>query len=434
MDEDMRRLERNVMILLVLCACIGLCTTPCLAGYKYISGGPDLFVTLDSSDELVPGTTVALPLILENKGTFTMELYNVYTMQPEYLPTTALFASVQLQPGDAPVAVKSDTQIVGDIQSGMVVPAQFVVEVPADATAGDYTMQAVVTYQYVPRAEQDAVGTIQYYFKDETATLPVPVVIRPLVVLSVENVSSSRLQAGGEGFVTFKIRNTGQDTGELTSIYLVPEGASPIVPFTNGVYIGDFPPGATANPRFKVSVSRDADPSQPYPVTLYAEYRDFEGNTVNSPEVSTGVSLGEKMMFESTSPPAVVHAGKTDIISVVYRNAGDSIVYNAQARISVIDPFSSEDDTAYLGDLKPGESATALFSIKTDPGATQKTYSVDSEVGYIDLEKTSYVSDNIPLILTVEESQDTWIYGAVLVLAVIVVGVFLWYRKKRAAK
>jgi hypothetical protein len=431
----MRRywLQRNLIIILVLCTSMGLSASPGLAGYKYFSGGPDLFVSLESGNELIPGSTVELPVVLENKGILAMEFYSPYTMQPEYLPTTALFASVQLVPGDAPVKVKTNPQIVGDIASGMVVPAGFVVEVPQDATAGNYTMQAIVTYQYVPLVEQEAIGSIEYSFKDAEVSLPVPIVVKPVVVLSVENVSSPHLQAGGEGYVTFTVRNIGEDTGDRTSVYLVPEGASPVVPFTNGVYVGTLPPGGTAQPRFKVAISQNADPGQPYPVTLYAEYRDFEGNTITSPSVSTGVTFGEKVQFESISPPAVVYPGKTDTVSVAYRNRGNSTVFNAQARISVIDPFSSEDDTAYLGDMRPGDSATALFSVKTEAGATVKTYSVNSEIGYTDAFNTAFTSDNIPVILDVQQGSGTLIIAIVLLLVVIGGGMFLWYRKKRKA-
>jgi hypothetical protein len=410
-----------------------LCTIPCLAGYTYYSGGPDLFVSLGAGNELVPGTTVDLPLVLQNKGTITMESYNVYTLQPEYLPTTAKFATVQLVPGDAPVRVKSNPQIVGDIASGMVVPAEFIVEVPQDATAGRYTMQAIVTYRYVPRVEQEALGTVQYTFKDANISLPVPVVIRPVVILSVEDVFSTFLHAGGEGYVTFTIRNTGQDTGNRTSVYLSPEGASPVVPFTNGVFIGDFPPGATARPRFKVAISPNADPTRPCPVTLYAVYRDFEGNTITSPQVSAGVMLGEKVQFERTSPPPVLHPGKTETFNVTYRNIGTSMVFNARARISVIDPFSSDDDTAYLGTLGPGDSATAVFSIRTDGGATPKTYSVDSEVEYIDAYRTAFSSDNIPVILDVQPPSNNWLIALVVLFALAIgAGVTWWYRKRAA--
>ncbi len=424
-------LYRYLILMLVICAGTGLLTGHCLAGYKYYSGGPDLSVSLDSTNELVPGSTVELPVVLENRGTLTMEFYNVHVMQTEYLPTTALFTTVQLVPGDAPVTVKSNPQIVGEITSGMVVPAEFVVEIPQNAKAGNYTMQAVVTYQYVPWVQQEAAEQIEYRFKNATTTIPVPVQIRPVVLLAVEEITGTSLSAGAEGYVVFTIRNTGHGTGEHTSIYLVPEGASPVVPASSGVYIGTFLSGGVAQPRFKVAISRNTDPGQPSPVSLYAVYRDFEGNTITSPSVSTSVTFGRRIGFECASPPAILHPGRTEAINVTYRNIGKDPVFNAKARISVNDPFSSDDDTAYLGDLMPGESATAVFSIKTNAGATIKTYSVDSEVGYSDSAQTQFTSDNIPVILDVQEDSTLLFAGFVLLFVIGGAVLYLWYRKTR---
>jgi len=423
-------LKHHILSFLILCTGIGLFINPCLANDQYFSGGPDLSISIDASNQLIPGTTMQLPLVLENKGKITMEFYNANSIPPQYIPTTALFSTVQLVPGDSPVNVKSNPQIIGDIPAGVVVPAAFTVEIPQDAKAGSYTMQAIVTYQYVPTAEQRGTDNIEYSFKDAKKTLPVPVVVRKMVVLSVENTSSDNLAAGGDGYITFTIRNTGQGTGNHTSVFLSPDGASPVVPYDNGIYIGDLPPGGTAQSRFKVAVSGNANHKQTYPVTLYAVYRDFEGNIVTSPPVSTGVTFGEKVKFELTSAPSVIHPGKTGIITTTYKNTGNSTVYNAQARISVIDPFSSDDETAFLGNLKPGESAVALFSVQTDAGATIKTYSIDSEIAYTDSGNTAFTSDNIPVTVEVKPDSNTGLIVIVFLVVVIAAGAYLWYRKK----
>ncbi len=420
-----------VLVFLVLCTGAGFCIIPCQAGEKYFSGGPELFVSLDSSNELVPGTTTDIPLVLQNKGKITMEFYNYYTIQPDYIPTTAKFATVMLLPGNAPLKVKSNPQAVGDIPAGVVVPADFTVEVPQDAKAGHYLMQAVVTYQYVPVVEQQSSTNIEYYFKDEKVVLPVHVVVKPMVDISVENTDSKDLHAGGEGYVTFTIRNTGNDTGNRASIFLAASAGSPVVPYSDGIYVGDLPPGGTAEPRFKVSVSENADPTQFYPLDMYATYNDFEGNTVQSPTISTGVKFGEKVRFERTGPPSVLYPGKTGILSATYRNSGNTTVYNAQARISVIAPFSSDDATAYLGDLLPGQSATAVFSVKTDKGTTIKAYSVNSQIQYTNSDNTAFVTENIPVIIDVQPESGNWIIIGLLLIVIILGGAYFWHRRKK---
>lgn len=413
------------------CIGIGLLVSPCLAGERYLSGGPDLFVSLGSTSELVPGATTELPVTIGNKGTVTMEFHNYLSADPMYPPTTARSAIIGLLPGDSPVLVRSNPQIIGDVPAGQLVPATFTVDVPQAAPAGNYTMLARIHYSYVPRVEQQGTADMEYYFKEDEAVLSVPVKIRRVVVLTVDKVECSDLYAGKEGIITFTIRNTGHETGIGTSLFLVPATPSPIVPFSNSVYIGDFPPGSTIQPAFKVAVSGEAAPGISYPVTLYAAYKDFKGAAATSPPVTAGVSFQDKIVFERVNTSSVVSPGTKVPVKVTYRNAGNSTVYNAKARISVINPFSSDDDTAYLGDLSPGESATAIFSVKTDGSAMVKSYSADSEVQYTDERGTVYTSDNIPVPIDVQTDSAPMTAGVILVILIIAGGAFLWYRRKK---
>jgi hypothetical protein len=417
--------------ILIVCLGIGLSITPCLAGERYISGGPDFFISLGSTSELIPGATAELPVTIGNKGTITLELYNYLSMQPMYLPTTAKSTIIELLPGDAPVLVRSNPQIIGDVQAGQIVPATFTVDIPQAAPAGNYTMLARINYSYVPQIEQQGSNDMTYNFKEEETVLPIPIKIRRMVILSVEKVESNDLSAGKEGVIDFIIRNNGQDTGIGTSLFLVPVGSSPIVPYSNSVYIGEFPPGSIIQPSFKVAVSGDAAPELSYPLSLYAAYKDFTGAVATSPSVTAGILLQDKISFERVNTSSVVNPGSKGTVRVTYKNTGNSSVYNAKARISVINPFSSDDDTAYLGDLSPGESATAIFSVKTDGGAMVKMYSADSEVQYTDESGTVYTSDNIPVPIDVQADSTPGIAGVVLVILIIAGGAFLWYRRKK---
>jgi len=259
------------------------------------------------------------------------------------------------------------------------------------------------------------------------------VTVRPIVMPSVVEVESLGLHAGGEGYLAVTLNNTGQDTGRDTSVYLVPSGVSPLVPSTNGIYIGNFPPGNTTKARFKITVAQDADPTQTYPVALYLTYTDFEGNIVQSPLVNTGMNFKEKIRFQAQKDPIIIHPGKTDVVNVTYTNVGSQPAYNAQARISVVDPFTSEDDTAYMGTILPGHSATALFSIKADGKATPKMYSVNSEIQYTDLSNTEYTSDTIQVLATVEnDSTPVLLPAVILILAIAGIIAYIMYKKSRA--
>ena len=56
------------------------------------------------------------------------------------------------------------------------------------------------------------------------------------------------------------------------------------------------------------------------------------------------------------SPPPEINPGSQKMLEVVYENTGAATAYDAKARISTFDPFTTKDDTSYLGDIAPGET------------------------------------------------------------------------------
>jgi len=109
------------------------------------------------------------------------------------------------------------------------------------------------------------------------------------------------------------------------------------------------------------------------------------------------VPLGGKITF--TSETVQVVQGSQGVIQVIYMNNGTTTAYKAQARLSAVKPFISSDDTAYLGDLKPGETSVARYQFSVDDTAAVKEYSLDTEVRYRDVLDNSQVSDtfNVPV-------------------------------------
>lgn len=95
---------------------------------------------------------------------------------------------------------------------------------------------------------------------------------------------------------------------------------------------------------------------------------------MTSRPTTIGLPVGGKIAFEVVSPPSTLYLGQKSILEVVYKNSGAATVYNAQARISAVDPpFTSNDDTAFLGDLAPGETATARFEVNVDVPAPRRS-------------------------------------------------------------
>jgi hypothetical protein len=86
-----------------------------------------------------------------------------------------------------------------------------------------------------------------------------------------------------------------------------------------------------------------------------------------------------------------------------------------------VDPFTSSDNTAYLGDIKPGDTVTARYQITSDPGATLGNHSLDTEVRYRDAQDNSQISDTFKVpVLVVAPPPSSGIASMLPVLIVIV--------------
>ena len=424
-----RSVRYAVSVLLV--ALIFISIPAVSAGIQYSQTGPEMSVAISGTNEFSPGETAMVVFLIENSGKITYELVRPDKMTPAYLPTTAQTLYATLVSGDSPITVKSDRQIVGELPSGAVGQAVFDIEVPETCETGIYSLLMNLEYEYLYKADQDADNLITYQYKQVVTEVPVTVEVISDVSLEVEKVTSTDLYAGGIGYITFQVKNKGLTNATSTSLALVPVSDGPIVPVENAVYIGPFASGDVTTVQYKVSVAADADASQSYPVELVATYKDEKGLTKTSNPVVVGVQFRPKVTFVITSPPAVVPAGSESIVKVTYQNTGEVTAYQAQARISVVDPFTSNDDNVYLGTIAPGASVDGLFSVKTDGGATVKNYVLDSEIRYTDEENNDYISDNIEVVLDVGKKGDmALVVGGIAVIVILgLVGFFLKKRK-----
>jgi hypothetical protein len=262
----------------------------------------------------------------------------------------------------------------------------------ADAPAGTYTLPLTLNYAYLYQAEQFSFDTIRYTYKQVTEEIGIPIKIRPEISIEVVSAVPEHLNVGTEGYLTMNIKNTGSEDGTQAIVRILQNGNSPVVPIDSSVYIGDFLSGSTAECRYKVSVSGNGEP-QTYPVDVVVVYKNNEGDYVTTGIDTVGVPAGGRADFEVISPPAEMNPGSKKVISVEYKNTGETTIYSAQGRISAVDPFTSNDDIAYLGDLRHGESVVASYIVSVDRSATIKEYGLDSEIRYRDALGNTYISD-----------------------------------------
>jgi hypothetical protein len=395
-------------------------TVPALAGTLYISDGPTFTATVAGTNQFLPGTDLQLPVKIENRGLNNLKFVQTGYIERDDLPNTAKFVTATLTPGDSPVIIKSDSQVVGDLPGGKSTQVIYSLKIPKQAAAGEYLIPLTIRYQYLAGAEQSAGDLIEYRYETKSVTISLPLTIEPNVVLDVSPVSNGGLNVGTEGYLELNITNSGGEDAHAVVIKIVRNGNSPITPTDSNVYIGDFPAGNTTVCRFKVSVSRDAE-AQEYPVDIIAVYKNHEGDTITSVPATVGIPVHGKIGFDVVAADSKMSAGKKKVIEVTYRNSGDATAYSAQARVSVVDPFTSNDDSAFLGDIAPGKTAVARYEVGVSSGAVAKDYALDSEVRYRDSLDNSQISDTVKVPVTVVEA--TAMDGVMANLVFVIVGI-----------
>ena len=420
-------------ILLILCLCL---IAPAMAGTKYMAGSPQMSAYIAGTNEFSPGQEAKITIVVENTGTNEFKFVQSGIVDREDLPNTAKFVIVGLDAGTAPLVVKSDPQMLGDIKAGSSANAIFTTKINSDAASGSYMLIVPINYTYLYYAEQYGLDTIQYSYKTTNETVEIPIKIKPVLSIDVLSAVPEHLNVGTEGYIDMKIKNTGSENGTKAIVKIVRNGNSPIVPTDSSVYIGDFASGSTTDARYKVSVAADAE-RQTYPVDVVVVYQNKEGDFVSSRSDTVGIPVGGKVDFTVISPQVEMNPGIKKVINVEYKNTGETTVYSAQSRISAVDPFTSNDDVAYLGDIKPGASAIASYEVSVDRTATIKEYGLDSEIRYRDALDNTYISDTMKVKITVVQTTglaailSNPVYIAIIIAGIIgIVYLIFHFRKK----
>lgn len=428
----MRGTKKYQILLLFLILILTCVSSPVYAGDKYSTGELVLTAGIGGTNELQIGEKSQVIVTIANSGLINMKFVNTGTITPDYLPTTALSVSALLAGGDSPAEVSSDPQILGDLKAGTVTQATFLVTIPDSAQAGTYQIPLTLKYKYMDEATQNGLDEIQYSFKDEEKTLYIPITLRKSVCLGINSVESGDLNVGGEGHITINVTNTGSDDGKNTVFYLKPVGKNPIVPYQDSFYQGDFPVKTSATLSYKVSVASDADHSIQYPLNLQAIYTDYQGLQAKTDQKAISADFRPKISFTIGDQKNTLNSGGEGVITVPYTNTGLDTIYNAQAGITIVDPFTSEDDQSYLGTLKPGDTAVAKFKLNVNGGSTAKPYALDSEIRYTDENLTEFVSDPIKVpVMVTDSSGNTMLIAGIIGLVIIIGGGLLYLRRKQ---
>lgn len=424
-------------LIITACLMLVLIAAPVSAAQvSYSTAGIEFFASSDGGNELVPGTESDFTIKLTNNAQYQVVAAES-GLQRQYDVATAYQLRVSLEDAEG-ITVKTDMQTVSQIGPGQSATLTYRVSVDQYATPGPRTLKVHVIYNELFSVDNygDALG--YYWLNDRVKDVPLEVTVRSQVSPEVLEVSSEDISVGTSGFLTLAIKNAGgmDAKNAYASLITSTSGGSStaIVPVESSVFIGDFPAGSTQTVTFKVSVASNAEVKE-YPVGLQIVYQDNYGVDQKSSPVIVGVPVDGKVEFKVTNVEAALAPGDKGLIKVTYKNTGNTKVYSATARLSAVDPFSSNDDSAYLGDMAPGDSVVGSYEVTVDGSATEKKYGLDTEIRYRDANDNSILSKSMKAVVDVKDMSGPLSFFTsplfIIIVAIVLIGGYYVFMKRK---
>ncbi|HXZ94969.1 MAG TPA: hypothetical protein VEG28_03550 [Dehalococcoidia bacterium] len=442
-------------IVAVLASIVGA-TVPVLAS---VSGEPNLEVTVVGSQELQVGQIGAIQVMIQNIGNFSGDVEDPadqvmalgYLLTAPGVPlvppcTTAVGVTVNLTSESSSIEVVSGAASIGTLPRGMSTtqPITFQLYIHNDTQPGTYELNLELEYQYLDGVDywlNPGETTPQFDFhwgnivQQEQISITVVGTYFSAVVTQTEGV----IAGATTGIITVDIQNSGASEAYGVTAAIVPgTSISPVGPAS---FLGDMSGNSSVTTQFKVAVSEEAI-AKSSPVNILVQYSD-EKNMPRQSLLTVGVMVDGKLNFEvqTIQVNGRLTPGSERVITIPIVNAGDYEAEDAVAKINIVNPFatapfSTTDDTAYIGTLQLGESALAKFRISVDSDAVPKSYILEVQVQYWDSLGNSYTSDTMRATVTVQQPSGLSTTAIVLIslAGVVVVVVLLGVVRRRRAR
>jgi hypothetical protein len=446
------RLWLIIVLALALLVSVAGTSAPVLAA---VQGKPDLEATIVGSQELTVGQVGVIQVMVQNVGSFSgdVETPADQAMATGYLTatgitlvppcTTAIGITATLTSPASSIEVLGGEASLGTLSRGMstIQPISFQLYIQQNAEPGTYKLDLKFKYQYLSDVDWLNPGgaTPQFDFhwgnrvQEEEISITVVGTYFSAVVTQTEG-----MRAGATGIITLNIQNSGASEAYDVTAEIVP--GSSVSPIGQASFLGDMPGDTSVTTQLKASVSSQAI-AQNSSVDLMINYKD-DRNVPRQSLLTIGVMIEAKLNFE-VEPIQVegsLTPGSERVITIPIVNAGNYVADNAVARINIVNPFatapfSTTDDTAFIGTLQPGETGLAEFRISVDSDALPGPYMLEVQVEYFDSLGNSYTSDTVRATVTVQQPSGLSTLAIVLIslagVAFIIVMLSLVRRRRR---
>jgi hypothetical protein len=149
------------------------------------------------------------------------------------------------------------------------------------------------------------------------------------------------------------------------------------------------------------------------------------------------IIVKQKADFEIVKVSADFRPDDRDVLFITYKNVGSETAEYVVASIILEAPFSTTDNQAFIGTLKPGESYETQYNIKVESEALSKIYAIDTELEYKNEHGDTKRSDVMRVPIKVGESiplsERIGFAGYILIFSLIIGAVIFYIVRKRTS-
>ena len=361
-----------------------------------VTGRPNIDVFLPEN-EVAPGTTTAVNVVLVNNGNVT----NGSTANPqlEQQVTTARAVRVRLRapdtgerestgefvvrdgeivpvttPGDGTISVSTNEQPIATLPDGTSARLPFQVTVDRDAEPGRYDLPLNVSYNYTqsvdPRTGEENRTTVD-------RTYNVTLVVEETAQFSVVSVDSNA-RVGATGTVDVTMRNTGSEAARNATVTLTSRNSDMTFGQTasSSRFVGGtWESGENRTVSYRVRAASSAS-QQEYAFDASVAYDDANGVTTQAQPVSLGVTPAPEQTFSIVSVEDSVRVGDEGTVALTLRNDGPITVRDAtvtvQSTTTKVVFGGTPSASRYVGAWAPDETRRVFVNRRPSPTRTAR--------------------------------------------------------------
>lgn len=293
-----------------------------------------------------------------------------------------------------------------------------ILNVDERASRRDYPITVVVEYEDAEGAERRP-QTLQR-------------AVRPAAVgtFTLEDVASD-LSVGSTGSIAARVVNTGGAPVTDAVVVLQTESTN-LEPTVAEHPIGDLGPGEAARVRYTVDVP-DTAVAGDRRVSFVVRYENEAGATVRSGAIGLTVPVRERDPVFAVAPiRAEFPVDWAGTVEFDLTNTRDDRLRDVAATMTVNEPLESDDNTAFVPSLAPGETTRIAFHLDITNDAIPRTHQLTLDFSYRDSAGTIRESGpyRVGIEVLPEEGPGVPVLPLLVVIAAVGAGVYWWRRRR----